>query len=71
MDYTKVSGHDGLLRDNNTGAIINTDKGAFEKARKSRLSASSFNQIQQDVQLLKEELSDIKNLLRELLKNGS
>lgn len=67
----KVSGHDGLIRDNHTGAIINTDKSAFEKAKKTRLSASSFNQIQQDVQLLKDELSDIKNLLRELLKNGS
>jgi len=71
MDYLKVSGHDGLVRDNRTGAIINTDKSAWENAKKNRLSASSFNQIQQDVQLLKEELSDIKNLLRELLKNGS
>jgi hypothetical protein len=71
MDYLKVTGHDGLVRDNRTGAIINTDKSAFEIARKSRLSASSFNQIQQDVQLLKDELYDIKNLLRELLKNGS
>ena len=71
MDYMKVSGHDGLVRDNVTGAIINTDKSAFEKAKKLRLSSSSFNQLHQDVQLLKDELSDIKNLLRELLRNGS
>ena len=71
MDYLKVSGHDGLVRDKDTGSIINTDKSVFESVKKARLNASSFHQIQQDVHLLKEELSDIKNLLRELLKNGS
>lgn len=71
MDFLKVSGHDGLVRDNRTGAIINTDKSAFELAKKNRLTASSFNQLQEDVQTLKNDLSDIKNLLRELLSNGS
>lgn len=57
-DYSKVYGHDELYRDNTTGAIINTDK---------RLSPSvTIRQLQDDVNDLKCELSEIKTLLREI-----
>ena len=36
MDYIKVSGHDGLVRDKNTGAIINLDDSAIAARRKSK-----------------------------------
>ena len=35
MDYIKVSGHDGLVRDQNTGAIINLDDSAIEARSKT------------------------------------
>jgi hypothetical protein len=67
MDYIKVAGHDGLVRDENTGAILNLDDSAIESRRKSKQLSSAF----EDINMLKNEISEIKSLLRELLRNGS
>ncbi len=67
MSYIKVSGHDGLVRDENTGAIINVDNSAIEARRKSK----QLNSALQDINNLKDEVSEIKDLLRELIKNAS
>jgi hypothetical protein len=67
MDYIKVSGHDGLVRDQNTGAIINVDNSAIEARRKSK----HLNSALDDINMLKNEISEIKSLLRELIKNAS
>lgn len=71
MDYTKVIDHDYLVRDNATGAIINTDKSVFEDAKKRKNGSASIKKLQSDVEELKNELSDIKDLLRELIRNGN
>jgi hypothetical protein len=65
-NYSKVYGHDDLFRDNTTGAVINTDKSLFENSRKSKSATSVIKNLQQDVDILKSELSEIKNLLREI-----
>jgi len=67
MDYIKVSGHDGLVRDQNTGAIINLDDSAIDARRKSKHLGSAL----EDINMLKNEISEIKSLLRELIKNAS
>ena len=67
MDYVKVSGHDGLVRDQNTGAIINVDDAAIDSRRKSKQLSSALD----DINTLKNEVSEIKSLLRELIKNAS
>ena len=67
MDYIKVSGHDGLVRDQNTGAIINLDDSAIEARRKSKRLGSALD----DINMLKNEISEIKSLLKELVKNAS
>jgi hypothetical protein len=67
MDYIKVAGHDGLVRDENTGAILNLDDSAIESRRKSKQLSSAF----EDINMLKNEISEIKSLLRELLRNGN
>ena len=67
MDYIKVSGHDGLVRDQNTGAIINLDDSAIEARRKSKHLGSALD----DINMLKNEISEIKSLLNELVKNAS
>jgi hypothetical protein len=71
MEYTKVLDYDYLARDNHTGAIINTDKSIFEDARKRKNGSTSIKKLQGDVEDLKNELSDIKDLLRELIRNGN
>ena len=67
MDFIKVKGHDGLVRDKNTGAIINLDDSAIVARRKSKQLSSALD----DINMLKNEVSEIKSLLRELIKNGS
>tara|TARA_B100000427_G_scaffold129403_1_gene107646 strand:- start:4165 stop:4368 length:204 start_codon:yes stop_codon:yes gene_type:complete len=63
MDYLKVDGHDGLVRDVNTGAIINRDDSAIEARRKSKQLSSAL----EDINMLKNELFEIKSLLREIV----
>ena len=67
MGYIKVEGHDGLVRDETTGAIINLDDSAIAARRKSKHLSSALD----DINMLKNEISEIKSLLRELVKNAS
>lgn len=67
MDYIKVAGHDGLVRDETTGAILNLDDSAIEARRKSKHLSSAL----EDINMLKNEISEIKSLLRELIKHGN
>jgi predicted transcriptional regulator len=64
-NYIKVKGHENLYRDPNTGAIVNTDTPS-----KSNFS-NKFNTAIEDINTLKEEISEIKRLLREIARNGS
>ena len=73
--FKKVEGSQNLFRDPNTNAILNTDVAGIEKAialkaeRKKR--ALEFERVKEDVQEMKEDMSDIKSLLKQLVeKNG-
>ena len=66
MGYIKVKGHDGLVRDETTGAILNHDNSAIEARRKLK----HLNSALEDINMLKDEVSEIKSLLRELVKNA-
>tara|TARA_R100000005_G_C4858559_1_gene121175 strand:+ start:398 stop:595 length:198 start_codon:yes stop_codon:yes gene_type:complete len=61
-EYLQVEGQEGLVRDMNTGAIINT-----APKPKKRL-AEEFKNVQDDLNSLKEEMSEIKSLLKQLIK---
>ena len=67
MDFLKVEGHDCLVRDQKTGAILNLDDSAIEARRKSKHLGSALD----DINMLKNEVSEIKSLLRELIQNAS
>ena len=67
MGYLKVKGHDGLVRDETTGAILNHNDSAIEARRKQR----QLNSALEDINMLKDEVSEIKSLLRELIRNAS
>jgi hypothetical protein len=67
MDFIKVEGHEGLVRDQKTGAIINLDNSAIVARRKSKQLSSALD----DINMLKNEVSELKFLLRELTKNAS
>jgi tRNA uridine 5-carbamoylmethylation protein Kti12 len=66
MGYIKVKGHDGLVRDETSGAIVNHSDSAIQARRKQR----QLNSALDDINMLKDEVSEIKSLLRELIKNA-
>lgn len=61
----RVKGHEDLYRDPSTGAIINT-----RSPNKTRFT-ETFNTALDDINNLKAELSEIKLLLREIIRNAS
>lgn len=66
-DYIPVEGHPGLYRDPITNAIINTDK---SKARIAREAREKAIQREQDIENLKSDVHEIKNLLKQLLERS-
>ena len=73
--YTQVEGHPDLVRDNTSHAIINRNTDAYEKARKRAAAAQKqrdeIRDTNREINHLKSEMHEIKNLLKELVGNRS
>ena len=74
MKKLKVEGHNNLLRDSETGAIINNDKSGFSsymmnKNIKNEESIRIQN-VERDLASIHSEISELKLLIKEAL-NGS
>lgn len=65
MSFTKVEGHRDLIRDNNSGAILNINKDEISAARKRKLER---RQKEKEFEELKNEVSDIKNMLNQIIE---
>jgi len=64
MDYKKVEGHPGLIRDLETNAIINSDKSAYQsyiQLREQKLKEK------ERLDKLENEVGEIKSLLQKLV----
>lgn len=72
MRFAKVEGHNDLVRDSETGAIINTNKTEYEKYVAQRDSRNKENNkienLESQVSSIKNDLDEIKALLRGLSK---
>lgn len=66
-DYIKIKGHSDFVRDASSGAIININTGDIEKAR---LAKQAKKRQEQELQDLKNEMSEIKTLLRQLIEKS-
>ena len=66
----KVEGHPNLRRDPNTGAITNVNSNAFNSymIRKANFESDKHDleKVKTDLDMLKGEITDIKNLLVQL-----
>lgn len=63
----RVKGHTNLYRDENSGAIVNCDSVAYNQY----LNIVNNRESQKkELDMIKQDISEIKSLLRELL-NGS
>mgnify|MGYP006223591985 CR=1 FL=1 len=73
MTIAKVKGHSHLIRDLKSQAIINTDSDAYARymARKAKQSRKDdeVRSVIREVNILKTEMREIKDLLREI-KDG-
>lgn len=74
MDYIKVKGHDHLIRDPKTNSIINTNMSEYNEyisRRDSKLKESEkVNNLEFDITNMKEDLDEIKLLLRRLINES-
>ena len=72
-NFVKVEGYPDLSRDVNSGAIINRNRGAYDRAKKRAAEAqASRDQIRdttRDINTLKSEMYEIKSLLKQLVGN--
>lgn len=73
MEYIKVKGHEGLVRDSSTGAIINTSRSDYENYIEARDRAVNreieISRQAEQINNLKQDVSEIKDLLLKLLAN--
>ena len=73
MNYHKVKDNSDLVRDPNTGAILNTNSLDYDKYVAQRKVKNKEHQktenIERDISTLRQELDEIKSLPRELV-NG-
>jgi hypothetical protein len=71
-EYVKVDGHENLVRDTDSKAIINTNKNAYEVAKRRAEEAQRQRDVMREttreINTLKCEMHEIKHLLQELVK---
>ena len=71
-EYVKVDGHENLVRDTDSKAIINTDRNAYEVAKRRADEAQRqrdvIRETAREINTLKSEMHEIKHLLQELVK---
>ena len=65
MAYIKVEKDPELVRDTNTGVILNINKEEISAARKRKLER---RQKEKDFENLKNEVGDIKNMLNKIIE---
>ena len=76
MNYLKVKGYDGLVRDTSNGAIINTNRAEYDRymklkkvAEQRNLQLDQISKQSEDINNLKNELQEIKTMILQLLKH--
>ena len=72
VDYIEVDGNKNLAREISSHAIINTNRGAYELAKKRAADAQrqrdEIRNTTRDINTLKSEMYEIKNLLIGLIE---
>ena len=67
MTVLKVEGHNDLVKNTKTKAVINTDKNGYEmymrKVMMRKTERQTVRELVREINELREELKDIKNLL--------
>ena len=74
MDYVKVKDNEHLVRNSESNCIVNTNKAEYEEyLTRRKLKKSEKNKVdslEKDMSTLKNELGEIKDLLRSLVNDN-
>ena len=70
MGEVKIEGHSNLSKNLDSGAVVNTDKVAYQRYLQSKKNMKEMQDTVSDINKMKEEMSEIKTLLKELLKKN-
>ena len=70
--YLKVEGHSNLVRETSSHAIINADNSGYsiymQRVRAREKQGDQIRNAVKEINTLKTELREIKNLIKELVK---
>ena len=70
-EYLKVEGYNNLVRDTKNNAIINTDRSAYQMAKKRAAAAQrqrdEIRNASREINNIKCEMHEIKSMLKTLL----
>ena len=70
--FLKVEGHTSLVRDTNTNAIVNTNVSEYQiymnRVKSREEQGDQIRNAVKEINTLKTELREIKNLLKEIVK---
>ena len=68
----KVEGHSSLVRDIRSNAIVNTNKSEYQiymnRIKSREQQGDQIRNTIKEINILKQELFEIKNLLKEVIK---
>lgn len=81
MSLEKVEGYSSLRKDTANGGVVNVDKKSFESYKNQRLFAlqksqevkhtvSSVTKLENEINNIKSDMQDIKQLLLTLIEKG-
>ena len=70
-NYLKVESEDSLIRDVDSNAIVNKNQSEFDKfiklSKKKYKEKKKFDNMRSDLDSLKEDMKEIKTLLRNIM----
>jgi len=64
MKYTKIDGHESLVKDVR-GVVLNTSD---EEVRAARARKKAFRKKQNEFEDLKQDVSDLKDMMKQILE---
>ena len=68
MNTVKIENKENLVRDMNTGAILNTDIASFNLHKREKESKEQTKHNTKEINKINGDLSEIKDMLKELLE---
>lgn len=69
MMYIKTE-DDSYVKDGSSGAVLNTNSTAYAAFKQQRQSLKNAQKLQEDVESLKDEINEIKTLLKMFIERA-